>query len=166
MARRTLGSSCSPAACETGQGEHGRSSVQHSGQLRTRPLDEAIAKYADEFESAQPTLADIGIQYRQEEGFHIFMAEAFPGLYVAHRDRAVACGVVLSSLAKLAALDAAPLPESTQQDAALYRELLYAVSKKWPGESRHETALRYIRRAEEEGSKELGATIRTQGTEG
>jgi hypothetical protein len=62
-------------------------------------------------------------------------------------------------------LAAAPQPESTQQDAALYRELLYAVSKKWPGESRHETALRYIRRAEEEGSKELGATIRTQGTE-
>ena len=52
------------------------------------------------------------------------------------------------------------------KDAALYRELLYAVSKKWPGESRHKTVLRYIRRAEEEGSKELGATIRTQGTEG
>jgi Lar family restriction alleviation protein len=56
--------------------------------------------------------------------------------------------------------------EQDAKDTALYRELLYAVSKKWPGESRHETALRYIRRAEEEGSKELAAAIRTQGTEG
>jgi len=30
-----------------------------------------------------------------------------------------------------------------------YNELLYAVAKKFPGESRHETALRYIRQAEE-----------------
>jgi hypothetical protein len=28
---------------------------------------------------------------------------------------------------------------------ALYNELLYAVAKKYPGESRHDTALRYIR---------------------
>jgi hypothetical protein len=32
---------------------------------------------------------------------------------------------------------------------ALYEELLYAVGNKYEGESRHETALRYIRRAEE-----------------
>ena len=31
---------------------------------------------------------------------------------------------------------------------ALYNELLYAVAKKFPGETRHETALRYIRQAE------------------
>ena len=30
-----------------------------------------------------------------------------------------------------------------------YNELLYAVARKFPGESRHETALRYIRDAEE-----------------
>lgn len=30
-----------------------------------------------------------------------------------------------------------------------YNELLYAVGQKYPGESRHETALRYIRQAEE-----------------
>ena len=30
----------------------------------------------------------------------------------------------------------------------LYYELLYAVGKKYPGESRHETALRYIQSAE------------------
>lgn len=32
---------------------------------------------------------------------------------------------------------------------ALYFELLYAVGRKYPGESRHQTALRYIRRSEE-----------------
>jgi len=39
----------------------------------------------------------------------------------------------------------------TQQPAAVdekYSELIYAVSSKYPGESRHETALRYIRQAE------------------
>lgn len=40
--------------------------------------------------------------------------------------------------------DAGPLPTS----ARLYYELLYAVSRKYPGETRHETALRYIREAE------------------
>lgn len=30
-----------------------------------------------------------------------------------------------------------------------YQELIMAVSKKYPGETRHETALRYIRQAEE-----------------
>ncbi len=30
----------------------------------------------------------------------------------------------------------------------LYGELLYAVANKFPGESRHQTALRYIRNAE------------------
>ena len=29
-----------------------------------------------------------------------------------------------------------------------YQELIYAVARKWPGESRHETALRYIRQSE------------------
>ena len=33
--------------------------------------------------------------------------------------------------------------------AAQYEELLYAVARKYPGETRHETALRYIRQAEE-----------------
>jgi hypothetical protein len=38
-------------------------------------------------------------------------------------------------------------PRAVHQDA-LYEELLYAVGNKYPGESRHETALRYIRQAE------------------
>ena len=33
--------------------------------------------------------------------------------------------------------------------AKKYNEILYAVARKFPGESRHETALRYIRQAEE-----------------
>lgn len=32
----------------------------------------------------------------------------------------------------------------------LYNELIYAVGKVFPGESRHETALRYIRKAEQD----------------
>lgn len=32
--------------------------------------------------------------------------------------------------------------------SALYYELLFAVCKKYPGETRHQTALRYIRQAE------------------
>jgi hypothetical protein len=30
----------------------------------------------------------------------------------------------------------------------LYNELIYAVARKWPGETRHQTALRYIQQAE------------------
>jgi len=37
-------------------------------------------------------------------------------------------------------------PDNCEKD--LYYELLYAVGKKYPGESRHETALRYILSAE------------------
>jgi hypothetical protein len=47
---------------------------------------------------------------------------------------------------------AAPLvtPEGAQEDIkAKYYELLYAVAQKFPGESRHQTALRYIRQREE-----------------
>ncbi len=34
----------------------------------------------------------------------------------------------------------------------LYQELLYSVQSKYPGESRHQTALRYIRSAEQGSS--------------
>lgn len=37
----------------------------------------------------------------------------------------------------------------TERDAEKYRELLFAVQRKFPNETRHETALRYIRRMEE-----------------
>ena len=36
-----------------------------------------------------------------------------------------------------------------EQPHTLYQELLYAVGNKYPGESRHQTALRYIRQAEQ-----------------
>lgn len=37
--------------------------------------------------------------------------------------------------------------------AALYDELIFAVYRKFPDESRHQTALRYIRQAEESNLK-------------
>ena len=45
---------------------------------------------------------------------------------------------------------AAPTPpvSDDRNKLELYRELLYAVASKFPGESRHQTALRYIRNAE------------------
>ena len=44
---------------------------------------------------------------------------------------------------------AAPTPTSVYRNKLeLYGELLYAVANKFPGESRHQTALRYIRNAE------------------
>ena len=39
----------------------------------------------------------------------------------------------------------------------LYLELIYAVATKYPGESRHETALRYIREREQ-GGREVAAS--------
>ncbi len=39
--------------------------------------------------------------------------------------------------------------EKLQELQSKYHQLLYAVKRKFPGESRHETALRYIRAAEE-----------------
>lgn len=55
------------------------------------------------------------------------------------------------SLANVAAVlrHAAEALETAALDVALYRELLHAVSTKYPGETRHDTVLRYIRQAEE-----------------
>lgn len=43
---------------------------------------------------------------------------------------------------------AASVPDAMQELADKYHELLWAVARKFPGETRHETALRYIREAE------------------
>ena len=40
------------------------------------------------------------------------------------------------------------LPPVIAPDMKLYQELIYAVSMKWPNETRHETALKYIKQAE------------------
>ena len=37
---------------------------------------------------------------------------------------------------------------ASRERERLYAELIYAVASKFPGETRHETALRYIRNAE------------------
>ena len=48
----------------------------------------------------------------------------------------------------------APVSAQPPRDVSeLYHELLYAVARKFPGESRHETALRYIRDTEERVSR-------------
>jgi hypothetical protein len=49
-------------------------------------------------------------------------------------------------------VDNEPVPEHGGPAATLvlYNELLYTVGKKYPGETRHQTALRYLRRAEEQ----------------
>lgn len=44
-----------------------------------------------------------------------------------------------------------PADRPASEYKALYHELLYQVGKKHPGESRHETALRYLRNAETSG---------------
>ena len=44
---------------------------------------------------------------------------------------------------------ASPVAQPPRDVSELYHELLYAVERKFPGESRHETALRYIRDTEE-----------------
>ena len=40
-------------------------------------------------------------------------------------------------------------PKKLSRIEKLYYELIYAVGRHFPGESRHETALKYIRQAEE-----------------
>ena len=48
-------------------------------------------------------------------------------------------------------------PPDTKKDVGLlYGELLMAVESKFPGETRHETALRYIR-AQEHGRTRVGS---------
>ena len=47
--------------------------------------------------------------------------------------------------------DAQEIERQAEEIAALrkdYQELIYAVGNKWPGETRHQTALRYIYNAE------------------
>jgi hypothetical protein len=51
------------------------------------------------------------------------------------------------------------LLEATRDLAASYAELIYAVASKFPGETRHETALRYIRNAERGGDQCAKATV-------
>jgi hypothetical protein len=53
---------------------------------------------------------------------------------------------------KAAVLNALPSAIGEPECRALYDELLYAVSRKHQNESRHETALRYIRQAEQSGT--------------
>jgi len=55
--------------------------------------------------------------------------------------------------------------EVAQAERVKYDELIMAVGNKWPGESRHETALRYIREAEvgAGGTAAKGSNVQGQG---
>lgn len=74
--------------------------------------------------------------------------------FVVEQLRRIATGIeqAVRDIGVLRAVPAAERPASSDYQA-LYHELLFAVGNKYPNESRHETALRYIRRAEE-GSNE------------
>lgn len=50
-------------------------------------------------------------------------------------------------------------PLRTYED--MYNELIYAVGRKYPNECRHETALRYIREAEQEDNSTASKEGRT-----
>jgi hypothetical protein len=52
----------------------------------------------------------------------------------------------------IAAYEALPEMVAMRERAALYNELLYSVETKFPDETRHETALRYIQNAEKPSS--------------
>jgi len=54
-------------------------------------------------------------------------------------------------------------PIASEDYKALYFELLYQVVRKHPSESRHQTALRYIKQAEEATSVNAGATPSAEG---
>ncbi len=62
--------------------------------------------------------------------------EVAPGLYAANRSTSVFGGEALGRV------------PPADDYKALYHELLYQVGVKHPGESRHDTALRYLRQAE------------------
>ena len=57
--------------------------------------------------------------------------------------------------------------EVAQAERVKYDELIMAVGNKWPGESRHETALRYIREAEvgAGGTAAKGSNVELRGAE-
>ena len=63
----------------------------------------------------------------------------------------------------------AALRRTAQSDVAVdakYAELIYAVGNKYPGESRHETALRYIRQAEQSSGEAQAALSSAAAGEG
>lgn len=58
----------------------------------------------------------------------------------------------------VAAYDTPEEHELLDRVRKLYNELLYAVARKYPGETRHQTALRYIQQAERGNTQEDART--------
>lgn len=67
-------------------------------------------------------------------------------------------------LRRIAAEKRTPSPAAAPDYEKLYHELLFAVGKKYPGETRHHTALRYILNAER-GSNQAQASAQPQAEE-
>lgn len=63
------------------------------------------------------------------------------------RDKVSEIGRLKARIAELEA--AAPAQAVPDEVRKAYDELIYAVARKWPGETRHQTALRYIREREQ-----------------
>ena len=72
---------------------------------------------------------------------------AAPEARAIHGDKKKTQEAALTEWNRRASPTGAPVSED-RKDAELYKELIYAVASKFPGESRHQTALRYIRNAE------------------
>lgn len=81
---------------------------------------------------------------------------------------AVKAGIHISALAAPVPALPAPavpaLPEQAKDYEALYHELLYAVARKHQGESRHQTALRYIREREQPSGEGAKSSLASKGT--
>lgn len=63
------------------------------------------------------------------------------------------------------ALAAQPVPQASGERDA-YSELIYAVASKFPGETRHQTALRYIREREASAPSSAATTSKPDGSQG
>lgn len=63
-------------------------------------------------------------------------------------ERVAAYGTIQQLLNPQAVLELITRLREAEKDVALYKELIYAVERKFPYESRHQTALGYIKRAE------------------
>ena len=111
--------------------------------LYTHPAPADAERLAEALRQAMQSLRTIERGAMREEGL-----EEAENVRAYARSRA---GVAESALAAHSAQAQTPVvsaPDAVQELADKYHELLWAVARKFPGETRHETALRYIREAE------------------
>jgi len=88
---------------------------------------------------AQSSLATLSAQYRDTQNL---LSAGHRALERAEEERDTA----LRGYEKFELIE-----QRAEAAEAKYKELLYAVGSKWPNETRHQTALRYIRERENRG---------------